>query len=97
MALSQNESARRAKSKIENKETFRIGDIFARVERQNRLYVVYSYGLHYPLFAYDYKTDVWYENKTKSSRATSRHRNYGKPDNIPMVESTTDDIQRILS
>jgi hypothetical protein len=37
------------------------------------LYVVCSYGPHWPLFIYDPSTQRWYENKSKYGRATSKH------------------------
>ncbi len=41
------------------------------------LYVVYSYGKHWPLLA-NWK-GVWFKNTEKSSRTTNRHRGYVNP------------------
>ena len=41
------------------------------------LYVVYSYGDHWPLFVWD--GFDWYENEDKCSSTTSRHRTYAFP------------------
>lgn len=42
-------------------------------------YVVYSYGRHWPLFVYDKQTDTWYENASKYSVSTSRHKTQCNP------------------
>ena len=36
------------------------------------LYVVYSYGPHWPLFIYSTDTRTWYANEDKASRTTSK-------------------------
>jgi len=49
-------------------------------------YVVYSYRYTWPLFVFDNLAQVWYENKDKVSRTTSRHRTQLHPlcDTIPL-------------
>lgn len=94
MALSQRESALQAKLKIANKEMFRIGDIFSVNEK--KYYVVYSYGYHYPMFVWDRLTDTWYENITKYSATTLRHKNLSRPSSTTMLERTTEQIQDML-
>ena len=42
-------------------------------------YVVYSYDRHWPLFIYEVRTDTWYENASKYSVTTSRHKSQGHP------------------
>jgi hypothetical protein len=44
-----------------------------------RIYVVYSYGKHWPLFAYEPTQDAWYENDDNHSKTTSRHRSVSHP------------------
>ena len=44
-----------------------------------RLYVVFSYGEHYPMFIYDPSTQTWYENTTRWSVTTSKHRMQSHP------------------
>lgn len=46
--------------------------LYARWETPH-LYVVYSYGAHWPLFIYCVDTQRWYANEDKASRTTSRH------------------------
>lgn len=36
------------------------------------VYVVFSYGEHYPMWVYDPQTERWYGNNTKTSQSTSR-------------------------
>lgn len=95
MAMSQAESARRAKSKIENKEVFRIGDIFS--QNIGNVYVVYSYGTHYPMFLYNRETNIWYENMTKYSHTTSaRHKNNCRPHNVAISVATTESLNAMI-
>lgn len=54
------------------------GQLFGRWETPS-LYVVYSYGEHWPLFAWDGQTNEWLENWDKYSVTTSRHRTYAHP------------------
>lgn len=37
-------------------------------------YVVYSYRYNFPLFIYEPLSDTWYENSTKYSRTTTKHK-----------------------
>jgi hypothetical protein len=42
-------------------------------------YVVYSYDRHWPLFIYEVRTDTWYENASKYSVTTSKHKSQSHP------------------
>ena len=53
----------------------------------DRFYVVYSYGPHWPLWVYDRQVRVWYGHNSKYSQTTSKHKFQSKPS----VE-TTDSI-----
>lgn len=52
------------------------GQLFGRWETP-LLYVVYSYGEHWPLFAWD--NGEWYENEDKYSPTTSKHHSQTHP------------------
>ena len=52
------------------------GQLYA-VKHTPLLYVVYSYGEHWPLYVYD--GFDWYENEEKASVTTSRHSSYARP------------------
>lgn len=45
-------------------------------------YTVYSYGLHYPMYVYDYEACQWYGNADKSTPTTQRHKSRFKPHSI---------------
>lgn len=45
-------------------------------------YVVYSYGMHFPLYVWDAATNTWYGNSDKHSRSTSRHSSACNPYNV---------------
>ena len=40
---------------------------------ESMLYVVCSYGRHWPLFVYDFKVNQWFANPDKYSVSTSKH------------------------
>lgn len=52
--------------------------LYARRNAYN-LYVVYSYGPHWPLFIYCPETEQWFENEDNYSPTTSRHHSYAHP------------------
>jgi len=43
------------------------------------IYVVYSYGSHFPIYAYEPKSDRWFANEDKYSRTTTRHQSLAHP------------------
>lgn len=43
------------------------------------LYVVYSYGEHWPLFIYSADLRCWFANEDKTSRTTARHYSVAYP------------------
>lgn len=59
-----------------------------------RMYVVYSYGEHWPLFVWHDGT--WYENSERYSVTTSKHRSASHPhcDTIP---ASCDSLKRFVS
>jgi hypothetical protein len=48
-------------------------------DTEDARYVVYSYGAHWPLFIYEVKTDMWFENGSKYSVTTSKHKSQCHP------------------
>jgi hypothetical protein len=62
---------------VQAKQPFQADNIFA--VRQGDLYVVYSYGQHWPLFIYSFSNDSWLENKDRYSVITSKHRSCVHP------------------
>lgn len=43
------------------------------------VYVVYSYGKHFPMYAYSTLTQQWYENEDGYSKSTARHKTQLRP------------------
>lgn len=76
----------KARPLVQSKTNFKNnnGQLFGRWETPD-LYVVYSYGLHWPLYAYDDTLNVWYENEDRASRTTSKHRSQ----TCPLVNTET--------
>jgi hypothetical protein len=56
---------------------FQGNNLFANTIRQ--LYVVYSWGHHFPIYVYDPTICKWYGNTDKFSQSTSRHQTLAMP------------------
>ena len=54
------------------------------------MYVVYSYGTHFPIYMFDHRTEMWFGNSDRFSPTTSRHQTLARPqvEGIYMVTST---------
>jgi hypothetical protein len=68
---------------VQERKPFKGNNLFS--EQDGSLYVVYSYGHHWPLFVCD-RNGLWYENADKYSVSTSKHKSQSNPfaDTIPM-------------
>jgi hypothetical protein len=80
---------RKAAEYVNRKEFFKGSNIFGfwswsyggyvqHLEREvsgggNSLYIVTSYGNHFPMLVFDPKAEKWYHNTDKYSSTTSRH------------------------
>lgn len=53
------------------------------------IYVVYSYGSHYPMFIYDLETDQWFINGDRYSVTTSKQSSILRPKGVDMVKLDT--------
>ena len=78
------------------KEPFTFNNVYAMSRLANLsesyppTYSLYSYGLHYPMYVYDYEACQWYGNKTKSTQTTMRHMKMFEPYSIAQwVEAET--------
>ena len=58
-----------------NKESFEGSNLYAKDIKE--CYVVFSYGLHFPL--YIFKEGIWYENEDKCSATTRKHKLQSRP------------------
>ena len=67
------------------KEPFTFNNVYAILRNAGECltkpptYTVYSYGLHYPMYVYDYEACQWYGNKDKSTPTTNRHMKLFEP------------------
>lgn len=79
-----------ARQYVERKEPFAGSNTFA--EWQSWLYVVYSYGHHWPMFVYDSQVDLWFENTSKYSRTTSKQHGQLRPFGLEYTPMSRDEI-----
>lgn len=61
------------------------------------LYVVYSFGQHFPLFVFDKTVSTWYENSDKYSMTTSRHKSQSRPYAIRPIISDTEKLRLLIA
>ena len=89
---------RDCRSYVERRDEFKANNIFAKWH--GKVYVVYSYGEHYPMFLYiaDKKPDGgWYENSDKYSRSTSKHHSQARPFRaVPIQPASTQDLKNLM-
>jgi len=71
----------RASEYVTERKPFRGSNLFAR--HIGQAYVVFSYGMHWPLYAY--RDGVWYENMERYSVTTSKHRRQARPAGVETV------------
>ena len=63
--------------------------------RPTNLYVVYSYGYHFPMYIaewFDNQAPQWYENQDKYSQSTSRQQGQCRP-SAPTTKMTTEQMK----
>jgi hypothetical protein len=72
-----------------NETVFTEGTI--NVWEGQEVYVVYSYGKHFPMYLYDYQSELWFGNEDKYSPTTSKHQTLARPqfDEIHMLPTDT--------
>jgi hypothetical protein len=56
---------------------------------EKRVYVIYSYGEHFPMYVYDDESGRWLGNKDKYSRTTSTHQSKYRPSEVAEWFDTT--------
>ena len=64
------------------------------------IYVVYSYGVHWPLYVAEVTNDAcgeikWYENADRFSRSTARHASQARPHYVHFTLMTAGAMRRI--
>ena len=92
-----------ASESVNNRDAFQGSNIFAEVIRHftcgcnENLYVVYSYGYHFPMYVYDYDTREWYENSDGYSPTTSKHQSQCRPRFEIAREFSTAELKKLIS
>lgn len=61
------------------------------------LYVVFSYGHHFPIYAWDEELGMWFGNKDKYSRSTTRHQSQLRPNTSFIHYLPTQDIKNLVA
>lgn len=61
------------------------------------LYVVFSYGYHFPMFAYSTELNQWFENTDKYSRSTSKQQSQLRPNHRVEHYLTTSEMGQLVS
>jgi len=64
-------------------------------EGAKKLFVVYSYGHHFPMYIYDEEQNKWVGNKDKYSQSTTRHQSLLRPSSVG-IWYNTDELQEVI-
>lgn len=87
----------KAREYVRKLEVFKGSNIWSEWYEQGvgadivKRYVVYSYRYNFPLFIYEPLSDTWYENSTKYSRTTSKHKTQLHPC-VPTIPLCLEDM-----
>jgi hypothetical protein len=65
------------RTSVQQKANFKAANVYGL--NIGDLYVVYSYGTHWPLFIFDRLSGKWFENEDRYSTTTSKHRTQAHP------------------
>jgi hypothetical protein len=102
MAKTNKITNREARDYVKNHKSFQANNIFAthvlgraRDGSQIRTYVVYSYGAHFPIYAFSYEVNRWFANKDRYSVTTSKHKGQCHP-HVTCVEVNTATLKQII-
>ena len=60
------------------------------------LYVVYSYGTHFPIYVYDHGVELWFGNVDKYSPTTSKHQTMSRPDAEEIHMLSTEELSALV-
>tara|TARA_R100000541_G_scaffold48218_3_gene55309 strand:+ start:1043 stop:1420 length:378 start_codon:yes stop_codon:yes gene_type:complete len=66
------------------------------LETYDNLYIVYSYGWHFPMYIYCRQADLWYGNIDRFSVSTSKHQSQATPTQPIAQWLTTDEMKDII-
>tara|TARA_R100001377_G_C3142453_1_gene93215 strand:- start:94 stop:477 length:384 start_codon:yes stop_codon:yes gene_type:complete len=71
---------------------FAVDDVFFPSDEDNgysgyeNLYIVYSYGYHFPMYIYDRQAGIWIGSKDSYSSSTSRQQSQCRPSDLASVK-----------
>ena len=92
-------SNNKARQYVEKLEEFQGSNTFGKWhswgESAKKLFVVYSYGHHFPMYIYDEEQNKWVGNKDKYSQSTTRHQSQLRPSEVDMWLDT-DEIKEVI-
>lgn len=83
------------RSKVEAKEEFKGSSVFAEKVAGKPLYVVYSYGYHFPMYVFDEVIGEWIGNSSKYSVTTSKHQSKCRPNSV-RYEMDTNELRKLI-
>jgi hypothetical protein len=81
-----------ARHYVEQKEEFQGSNLYA--EKRGNNYIVFSYGTHFPIFAY--VKGIWYENEDKYSVSTTRHQSQARPWNVETIKISCREMKNFI-
>ena len=84
---------------VDNRVPFIANNVFTN-KYDESIYIVYSYGLHFPMYVCDIANNyIWYENSDKYSVSTSKQQTQARPTNpnIKMQYKTTQELLAIIN
>ncbi len=74
----------------------RNGDYTIFSENHIHLYIVYSYGYHFPMYIYDHNAQVWFGNQSRYSHTTSKHQSQARPTQPIDSWLSTDEMKSLV-
>jgi sulfatase maturation enzyme AslB (radical SAM superfamily) len=80
---------------VKERKVFTGNNTFAKV--WNNVYVVYSYGVHFPMYMYISETNTWYENSRKYSVSTSKQQSQLRPLGAEIILKDTQELQNLIN
>ena len=78
---------------VEEKIPFKANNIFAEKTSEGN-YIVYSYGYHFPIYAF--VDGVWYENSDKYSVSTSKQQTQARPSVEVLNKVNTNTLKALI-
>lgn len=81
---------RDARRYVQQRQRFYASNMYATPYGHTGLYVVYSFGPHFPIWIWVPGHDIWVGNKDKMSRTSTRHQTQTHPlTDVPVWFDTT--------